>query len=39
MKFKKDIIFNSVKNIKYLEIKLMKDVQVFYIEHYKTLLR
>ena len=39
MKFKIDTICNSVKNIKYPQIKLVKDMQVFYMENYKTLLR
>lgn len=32
-------IYNSIKNIKYLEIWLIKDIQALYIKNYKTLFR
>lgn len=34
----KDIICNSIKNIKYLEMNLMKQVYELYVENYKTML-
>lgn len=32
-------IYNSIKNIKYLEIWLIKDIQALYIKNCKTLFR
>lgn len=32
----KNTIYNSIKNIKYLEIWLIKDIQALYIKNYKT---
>lgn len=34
-----DLIFNHIKNLKYIVINLMKDMHGFYIEKYKMLMR
>lgn len=34
-----DFVFNSIKNLKYMLINLMKDVQGFFIDKYKMVLR